>query len=643
MIWCICFFSTLVFLSRAIYVLVRNNRRFISVRAFVNFVCASFVLYLPLFLQKLPIFDAIIANVINTMQIISLDADFLEHYSEISTAVNVDAFCVIYTLLIGLCHVIVPIFALITAYECIVSFFSGVRLKLLNVSSSYIYVFSEMNDSSLKLALDISESVDRKAKFVFADSADNSGKRSQLFSRLNFYNSVSERIDSLDLKVKKNKNIYFFNISKNSDDNINNTLKLAEKYIKLPKEKQKLIHIYLFSDIYQTDTIIDSMQKGVLEINVINPARLSVYKLFDEQPLFKSADDYNISLLICGLDSTGTEALKAAIWLEQLVGVNCRINVVDPEATAKKSRLALRYPELLHKNYGITFYEADFYDTSFKDVLKKHLTDTTYAIVCCGDDEQNISTAIYLRRFFLKENLTTKKMPIIATYIDSYEKAALVTNLRTPEADPKRTVNYQIIPFGGERSVYSYDSIMDFAIDKLAINVHLAYEKIFASGEINILDALERYNAFEVNKSSNRANAMHIRYKLWLLGLDYTDDENAKEIDFAEYLTEKKLRDMTIEEHDRWMAFLRSEGWTSATLEETLSYMESDLSKGRHNCPLLLMHPYICNFDNLNEISEKLGLPDATVYDIKLIKLIPEILRDSTVNKCNYKIVKIKD
>ena len=114
-------------------------------------------------------------------------------------------------------------------------------------------------------------------------------------------------------------------------------------------------------------------------------------------------------------------------------------------------------------------------------------------------------------------------------------------------------------------------------------------------------------------------------------------------MDFAAYLTAEALERLTVAEHDRWMAFLESEGWEGSAVEEAIAYQKSDISKGRHNCPLLKLHPYICPFDALQECSDRLGLPDSTVYDRELIARIPDILHDKwNVSGKKYKIIKIQ-
>ena len=170
----------------------------------------------------------------------------------------------------------------------------------------------------------------------------------------------------------------------------------------------------------------------------------------------------------------------------------------------------------------------------------------------------------------------------------------------------------------------------------------MVYEDIFSDGPIDVPDALIRYNLFETNKRSNRANALHIPYKLAMLGLALSTDPQAEEVCLQDYLDAETLELLTYAEHDRWMAFLESEGWYTATMEDVAAYQASGISKGRHNCPILKMHPYICPFEDLAARSEALGLPDSTVYDRELIARIPDIVHDhwgATGKK--YKIVKI--
>lgn len=642
MIWFICLFLVVLILVRTAYLLSKRDEKFKSVKVFFYIILSAFLIYFPVFCKELSLSGAVVGDIINTMQMVTLDASFMDSYSVIYESIKISIIANAYILILGLLHILVPVSAIVTAYDCIVNFLSYLRVDIINLKSKDVYVFSDMNNSSIKLALDISEKMNHNVEFVFANCVEDKKIRANLSDKLNYYTVTSDRIDSIYVKLKKSKQAYFFNLSDNSDDNINNTLRLVEKYGNLPMDEQKLIHIYLFSDEKETETIVDSMNKSVLDIKYFDIARVSVYKLFDEYPLYNAINDGCISLLICGMNNIGEETLKAALWLGQLANVKLKINVIDSKAIDKKNELKLNYPEIFCDDYLVNFYQANTNDCSFISILKKYCYDTSYVVVCGeNNDENNIGISLYLRRFFLKQNLVAKQFPIIATYISNCEKVDVVKNLKTPELKEEKRISYEIVPFGGANSIYSYDSVMNNPIEKLSINVHLAYEEIFSgTDKIDYMKALQNYNAFEVNKKSNRANAMHIRYKLWMLGLDYTDDQNAEEVDLNEYLNEKTIDELMIAEHDRWMAFLRTEGWETASLEDVEHYKKGGFSNGKHNCSFLKMHPYTCPFNELLDRSDALNLPDATKYDKELITMIPLIVKNKAITDANYKIIK---
>jgi hypothetical protein len=203
-------------------------------------------------------------------------------------------------------------------------------------------------------------------------------------------------------------------------------------------------------------------------------------------------------------------------------------------------------------------------------------------------------------------------------------------------------MSYDLIAFGCINEVYSCENLLNSDLENLSKNVHLAYEEIFSDGPIDVKEALKRYNLFEVNKRSNRANALHIRYKLRLLGLDYVESDGEVGEELKNYYTKETLDLLSRAEHDRWMAFLESEGWTQSTKEDVYAYRQSGISKGRHNCPLLKKHPYICEYDALKELSIDLEGKDTTVYDEQLILRIPDILGNKwNISKKQYKIVKL--
>ena len=305
--------------------------------------------------------------------------------------------------------------------------------------------------------------------------------------------------------------------------------------------------------------------------------------------------------------------------------------------------LKLSVPGLFTERYRIDFYDCQS-EKEVVDTISQHCADANYVIVSGASDNDTMNDGVRLRRLFYRLSKSYDYCPPIFCYIKEPVKYNIVRQLATAESNPKRKMSYDLIPFGSLSEVYAYDKLVDSDLEHLAKNVHLAYEEIFSDGPIDVKEALKRYNVFEVNKRSNRANALHIRYKLNLLGLDYGVREDVEPVAMSDYYTEEYLEQLSISEHDRWMAFLETEGWIPSTKEDVYAYRESGISKGRHNCPILKMHPYICAYDALKDLSLDLEGKDTTVYDGELILRIPDILGDKwNVAGKKYTIYKLND
>ena len=371
----------------------------------------------------------------------------------------------------------------------------------------------------------------------------------------------------------------------------------------------------------------------------INEYEMQVYNLLDKYPLMKYGKS-GIHVLLHGLSSMNVVALKAIAWCGQISGYSLRISVVGIDIKKREQDLRLTVPGLFSGRYDIRFYDCKS-EKEIVDTISRECTDINYIIVSDESDNATMEQGILLRRLFYKLDKKFAACPPIFCYIKEPAKFKLIENLTTAESNPKRKMSYSLTPFGSLDEVFTYERLVDSPLEKLAKNVHLAYEEIFSDGDIDVKDALKRYNIFEVNKRSNRANALHIRYKLLLLGLDYTDDPDAKEVVLSDYYTEASIEQMSISEHDRWMAFLETEGWIPSAQDEVEAYRTSGISKGRHNCPILKMHPYICEYEKLEALSMDLEGKNTAVYDTELILKIPDILGNkwNVANK-KYKIIK---
>lgn len=595
---------------------------------------ATFIAYLPHYYTRYSFLMGMIGNFIHLLQVITIDTNVTDLYDEIIAGIGNPVISNIYVLLLGALHLALPTMSALTAVTILFRCFSSMQLFFANHRKRPTYVFSEMNERSLHLAKSLAQT---KCDIIFTNcnadslSSENEGMRGFIFKE--------ESISELDIQCRKNKDVHFFCISDDEDLSLSLCLQLIEKYAAEKESVQPHLHIYEFTKHEDFSVFIDSANKGALDIQCINEYEILVYSLLDTYPLTHYAKS-KIHVLLYGLSEINIVALKAIAWCGQLSGFSVKISVVGIDIENQVSDLKLIVPGLFTDRYPIDFYSCHN-RKEVVDTISQNCADANYIIASSASDNATMQESLELRRLFYKLDPEFKNCPPIFCYIQDPSKFNITKNLATAESNPKRKVSYDLIPFGSLEDVYTYEKLVNSDLELLAKNIHLAYEEIFSDGEINVEEALKRYSIFEVNKRSNRANALHIRYKLNLLGLDYTAEDTAQAVTLKDYYTQEVLEQLSISEHDRWMAFLETEGWIPSSKEDVLSYRNSGISRGRHNCPVLKMHPYICEYEKLEALSLELEGKDTRVYDTELIVRIPDILGDKWNHaKKKFKIIK---
>lgn len=635
--WYICFGVALAIIAIGICLMLDQKRGMMRIfYGLIGLMSVGFVLYIPPFFKDYDGLTAIVSNFLNVLKMISLDANCLEYYHTILANLGNGFFAYLYNALLMLVHAALPVVSAMTAVTLIMRCLSMLQIRMLRGSSKTLYVFSQVNYQSTILAEDISKS-DPKGKIVFLEpssEADHTGLRDRIHCAV-----LDESIENIRAKAKR-RQVHYYCISEDQEKNLNDALAVLEQLKSENQRTQSNNHIFLFSGDPMVELMMDSLDKGMVEVNVVNEARNVAYQLMEQHPLTDAAKDKQISVLVVGFSDVAEECVRAISWCGQLYNYSLKIRMLADFPEHWQVDFRSRFPGLFTSRYDVDLIDCKGI-SQLQTALEQHAADAGYIIVADRTEELTVQQAVFLRRFYYRQDPAFKHAPLIYTYTKTAEKGEAIRRLCTAEAKEARRESYRLTPFGVATEIYSFQNISDSGLEKLAKNVHLVYEDIFSDGEINAVEAIGRYNLFEVNKRSNRANALHIRYKLAAMGLKLSEDPEAEEVDFRDYLSEELLEQMTYAEHDRWMAFLESEGWLEASLEQVRAYQASGISKGRHNCPLLKMHPYICPFEDLKDCSDQLGLPDSTVYDRDLISRIPDIIHDRWgIAGKKYKIVK---
>lgn len=636
MLWNICgiISAILIILGTVMYFLKKQG----TLRIVALLGClfaATYIIYIPYYHTTYNWLMGILSNILHLFQVVTIDTNIADLYDEIVAGIGNAIIANIYVILLGILHISLPALSALTAVTILFRCFSSVQLFFANQRKRPLYIFSELNERSLQLCKSLMET---NCDIIFAGSESDSFSNKP--DNLRRVILKDESIAEIAVKFRKSKETYFFCISEDEDESLSYCLQLIEKYATEKETVQPHIHIYQFSRHQDFSVIIDSADNGCLDIRCINEYEMLVYDLLDTYPLTRYAKS-DIHVLLHGLNEINTVALRAIAWCGQLSGFSLKISVAGVNIEDAISELKLSAPGIFTDRYCINFYSCQN-ENEVIDTISKYCADANYIITSGQSDNATMQESLILRRLFYKLDPEYKNCPPIFCYIKDPSKFNITKNLTTAESNPKRKVSYDLIPFGSLEDIYTYEKLVNSDLELLSRNVHLAYEEIFSDGAINIEEALNRYSIFEVNKRSNRANALHIRYKLNLLGLDYTTEDTDQAVTLKDYYTEDVLKQLSISEHDRWMAFLETEGWVPSSKEDVLAYRNSGISRGRHNCPVLKMHPYICEYEKLEALSLELEGKDTRVYDTELIVKIPDILGDKwNIAKKKFNIIKV--
>ena len=638
MIWYLCLVLAIICIAISIYILFDRTRGKLRTGAAVLFMAlAALIIYIPIFFEQYNSLTALFGDIINMLQVITLDAGYVEYNDMIREAIRISSVARLYMAVQGILHFALPAISILAAYNIFFQYYAALRIWSINHKKRPLYIFSDCSHDSVALARSIRAHVP-DCDMIFADREESEDYEEEVDSlhAVRYPASIQE----LPIIRKKNKEVYYFCMEEDDED-LNNALHLISHYGAQGKDVQKHIHIFVLSEQKDVDIMLDSTNKGLIDIHVVNIPERIAYKLLDEQPLYEHIRDGRITILLAGLTPVHIALLKAVCWCGQMGDyARPRIFAAGVQSEGIERRLRHDAPDLFAGGYDLTFLHcADL--TEMYQRIEQEAISADYISVALEDDSRTLDAALALRRIFYRADDTFTNCPSIFTLIQDHEKQAMVANLKTPHTNEKRRVSYHLIPYGDTQEILSYESLVHDPLDALAKNVHLTYSSIFSEdGRIDVESELEKYNLLEVNKRSNRANALHIRYKLALVGLDYTDRTDVQETDLQAYFTPERMEIMQRAEHDRWMAFLQTEGWTGASLEQVEAYRAAEISGGTHKCDLMKMHPYIQGFEGLAELSEMLEGKDTTVYDRELIMRIPDILHDHwNISDRTYKII----
>lgn len=575
MIWIICLFASVaafVFaVISAIVMLVtryhaekpKNPMNVLTIGAFV----ASLLLQFPICLTELQgsVFRGVLLTIHSAISMFIIDVDYLSSIAVVESCAPVwlHSFYFSYAAVL---YVVAPVLT----FGFILSLFKNLSAHI-GYGLSYgkdAYIFSELNLRSLTLARDIKRTNPRAA-IVFCDVFEQNEERSfELIEQSKELGAIRFQKDILAINFgfhSKKKDLRFFVIGQHEAENINQSLKIIQRY-----GEHVNAHLYVFSTRIESELLLSSPHgKNGIKVRRINEVRSVVNRfLYDHgKLLFDSAIEGEdgkkvITAVIVGTGNHGTEMTKALAWFCQMIGYRVEIHAFDKDPLAEEKFTAL-CPELMSPKYNgvyvdgeaqykIVFHSGiDVQTATFAKEISA-LRGATFSFVSLGSDAANISAANTLRMLFERNGC---KSEIFAALRNSTAKEKLQT------ATNYRGQPYGVHYVGDLKESYSVAVLIDSKLEAAALARHLKW------GDE------EDFWKYEYNYRSSMASAihMHVRDQLNIPGANKAEED----------LTEAEIAILEPLEHCRWNAYMRSEGYVYSGSPDKAS--RNDLAKMHHN------------------------------------------------------------
>ena len=524
--------------------------------------------------ENLPLLSKLINSlaysIYNTILVFGLGGDF-KSITELGSAVRECGASMIVSKWISFGAVLLYFVASVVTVSAIVLLFrdrlSNYKYRFKKFFYKNIFIFSELNDRSITLAEDIFNSAgktnynkisntekskhktkERKNKLiVFCDVfKQNSEVSYELLDRAAKINSICLKNDITTIKwitgretEKKSKELKFFLIGEDENENLNQTISLLNAYDSKSNSETDSDHnstkIYLFS---KSSTSEMSIQKLIDKTSTVDVIRVDYKRSMIYNYLYKNGEklvncvskkeNKKFDIMIAGMGAHGFEMIKSLLWFCQRTGYQLEMNVYDSKKDIRE-RFYSKCPGVEHyknRNTVINFHPGvDFNNSGFFRYCVEPKTKTNsipdFIFVSIGDDNENIELARRIREVFARSILEKIsavepkkecKEEIIKAIINQPMITTVVENSQVANTLEQNDYNIEII--GDFESVYSNDVIIESELEDIAYEVHHSGKP---EENITTYDRAEFYK--EYNYRSTIAQVIY--YLSWKKSTDF--------------------------------------------------------------------------------------------------------------------------
>ena len=475
------------------------------------------------------------------------------------------------------------------------SFLNGIGYNLCRKRP--LYIFSELNGHALILAKNILEKEkDSKLKpmIVFTDVIFGENETGyELTTEARKIKALCLKTDIAHLNIiSKKQDTEIFLIGEDESENVRQASIITGA---LNQSVKKLnVKIFVFAskessrytldsldctNLLNQDTVSQNKANG-FKLRRINCIRQLVWRTVPDMDIVGKSRDGVISVMIAGIGSYGLEFFKMLVWFCQIDGCKLEINLFDKTPKSEygglESVIARQCPELIEKNgteYDIMMFDGiDFTTDGFAKLLEgsgsvsERLRRTDIAIVCSGNDDLNIEMSVYLRELFDKCNhvvmakdketdIENEVPDIYSVVYDSRKYGSVSGGSKAEFLKNHQEQKYHIRFIGSVDEQYSYDNIYSAEKEADAFIYHNKWSKTAEKTNEERL----KFDRFEFYRQSSMATAVHQGYLrgAGIYGrIECLCGRNDDMCECENCVRRKRM------EHARWMAYMRSEGYS---------------------------------------------------------------------------------
>lgn len=669
MIWWICFLAAVLsiaagtagFLVRRRY--GKSEVRYLGAGVFLACVLTCFP---GMCLSEQPGF-ALAMSVSHSIRMFVVDTGVTDILELLPGAVP-DALFYPYKILVCLLYLLAPVFTLSIVLRYFSNFFE--RLRLTARKRQDLYVFSDLNPRSLEIAADIRAGADRsgkKAGIIFCRSSEKDDLNTELEESARELGAVFAAGGMEHLRLENRRRyLSYFHISDDEEKNTDGALQMIDRmtggspWVRSGRLNQRHTAIYCYASTAEAEILLDAKDKEDLRVVLMDEVRDAVYEHLYRHPLYSRVQEKGdpIRVLIVGGGKAGLEFLKASVWCGQMKDHTLEIHLIDRDGDRIREELEEECPELFDRRagYQIEIRQVDVFSSRTESYLDT-LTGVNYCAVCLGNDEDGIRAALWLKKYFYRKE--DEVQPLICAHIRSRRKRDTLWNLYENTRE-KEKIYYGIIPFGSRGTRFGDQSDAAFILEYLGLGVQAHYWRLNSgSGREERRAAVKNFYEKQGNRRSSIANGLHISSKLWELGLGILRvprdpkererfDRYIHPVDFREE-TEGRLTPYYHVEHERWMAYVRTEGWRLAakggdSLQDIRRCYEEYCGQFKNQNYMMKLHPALVPADRgadggavLQEVDDMIaavnrerGLggyrPDYVQSDVEVVDHIGDIV-----------------